>query len=70
MLAIVLVFGFTVLGWMGSRIDQHMPPSPDRIVTSDGRVVASEGAITRVPVRSGTHTADRSLPLTAWPHAP
>ena len=44
MLAVVLIFGFTVLGWIGSRIYQHMPPIPDRIVTSDGRVVAPEGA--------------------------
>src|SRR5262245_39079878 len=47
MLAIVLIFGFTVLGWIGSRIYQHMPPIPERIVTSDGRVVAPEGAIRR-----------------------
>ena len=46
-LAIVLIFGFTVLGWVGSRIYQHMPHIPERIVTSDGRVVAPEGAIRR-----------------------
>ena len=37
-LAIVVTFGFTVLGWVGSRIYQEMPPIPERIVTSDGRV--------------------------------
>ena len=47
LLAIVSTFGFTVLGWVGSRIYQHMPPIPHRIVTTDGRVVASEGAIRR-----------------------
>jgi len=45
LLAIVLTFGFTVLGWVGSRIYQDMPPIPERIVTSDGRVVASDGNI-------------------------
>src|SRR5215467_13723937 len=45
MLVIVLIFGFTVLGWIGSRIFQDMPPIPERIVTSDGRMVASEGSI-------------------------
>ena len=44
-LAIVLTFGFTVLGWVGSRIYQDMPPIPERIVTSDGQVVAPEGTI-------------------------
>ncbi len=46
-LAIVLLFGFTVLGWVGSRIYQDVPPIPERIVASDGQVVASEGAIRR-----------------------
>jgi hypothetical protein len=46
-LAIVLTFGFSVLGWLGSRIYQEMPPIPDRIVTSDGQVVAPDGAIGR-----------------------
>ena len=44
-LAIVLTFGFTVLGWVGSRIYQDMPPIPERIVTSEDQVVAPEGAI-------------------------
>jgi nitric oxide reductase subunit B len=44
-LAIVITFGFTVLGWVGSRIYQDMPPIPERIVTSDGQVVAPEGSI-------------------------
>src|SRR5262249_11875629 len=46
-LAIVLIFGFSVLGWIGSRIYQHMPPIPERIVTTDGLVVAPDGAIRR-----------------------
>ncbi len=47
MLAVVLTFGFTVLGWVGSRIYQDMPPIPDRIVTSDGQVVVPDGAVPR-----------------------
>src|SRR5262249_55649784 len=45
LLAIVMIFGFTVLGWIGSRIYQDMPPIPARIVTSDGQVIVPEGSI-------------------------
>src|SRR5215472_8376349 len=45
LLAIVMIFGFTVLGWIGSRIYQDMPPIPARIVASDGQVIVSEGSI-------------------------
>ena len=34
-LATVVIFGFTVLGWLGSRVYQEMPPIPERIVTSE-----------------------------------
>ncbi len=44
-LALVMVFGFSVLGWMGTRIYQEMPPIPDRVVTTDGETVVPEGAI-------------------------
>ena len=47
MLAIVLIFGFTVLGWIGSRIYQFMPPIPERIVTTEGRAVVPDGGIRR-----------------------
>ena len=47
MLAVVLIFGFTVLGWIGSRIYQDMPPIPDRIVTGDGREIVPEGSVRR-----------------------
>jgi nitric oxide reductase subunit B len=40
-----MVFGFTVLGWVGSRIYQEMPPIPEEVVSSDGDVVAPAGAI-------------------------
>jgi nitric oxide reductase subunit B len=42
-LTVVLIFGFVVLGCVGNRIYQDMPPIPERIVASDGRVVAREG---------------------------
>ena len=46
-LGAVMVFSFGVLGWIGSRIYQEMPPIPDRVVTADGAVVVPEGAIGR-----------------------
>src|SRR5499426_1775235 len=46
-LAIVVIFGFTVLGWIGSRVYQAMPPIPERIVATDGRAVAPDGSIRR-----------------------
>ncbi len=46
-LAAVMVFSFAVLGWIGSRIYQEMPPIPDRVVTADGAVIVPEGAIGR-----------------------
>jgi nitric oxide reductase subunit B len=45
--AIVVVFSFTVLGWIGGRIYQEMPPIPDRVVTADGHDVISQGEIAR-----------------------
>ncbi len=46
-LAAVMVFSFGVLGWIGSRIYQEMPPLPDRVVSTDGTVVIAEGVIGR-----------------------
>jgi nitric oxide reductase subunit B len=46
-LAAVMVLSFGVLGWIGSRIYQEMPPIPDRVVTPEGAVVIAEGAIGR-----------------------
>ncbi len=45
--AVVLVVSFSVLGWIGTRIYQEMPPIPDRVVTSDGDVVIASGDIGR-----------------------
>ena len=33
---IVVAFSFGVLGWIGTRIYQEMPPIPDRVVSTDG----------------------------------
>ena len=43
----ILVFSFAVLGWIGTRIYQEMPPIPDRVVTTD---------------RTGGHRARRDRP--------
>jgi nitric oxide reductase subunit B len=44
-LVIVLAVSFGVLGWVGSRIYQKAPPIPDRVVTTEGRVVFDAGDI-------------------------
>ena len=44
-LAAVMVFSFGVLGWIGSRIYQEMPPIPDRVVTTQGLTLIAEGEI-------------------------
>jgi len=43
----VMIFGFVVLGWVGTRIYQEMPPIPDRVVTNDGEVVIASGDIAK-----------------------
>lgn len=45
--AVVMVFSFAVLGWIGTRIYQEMPPLPDRVETTDGTVVIPSGEIAR-----------------------
>jgi len=35
--AIVFVASFSVLGWIGTRIYQEMPPIPSRIMTTEGQ---------------------------------
>jgi nitric oxide reductase subunit B len=42
---LVLVVSFTILGWIGIRISQEMPPLPEKVVTTDGTVVIDEGQI-------------------------
>src|ERR1700694_494594 len=43
--AVVLLFSFSVLGWVGTRIYQEAPPLPDTVVTTDGKVVIQSGEI-------------------------
>ena len=45
--AVVLLFSFAVLGWIGTRIYQEMPPLPGSVVASNGKVVIPEGDIGR-----------------------
>ena len=43
--ALVMILSFIVLGWIGTRIYQEMPPLPDRVVTTTGDVVIDTGEI-------------------------
>ncbi|MEW5977101.1 MAG: nitric-oxide reductase large subunit [Acidobacteriota bacterium] len=44
---IVVVVSFVILGWIGTRIYQEMPPIPSRVITEQGKEVIGEGEITR-----------------------
>jgi nitric oxide reductase subunit B len=44
-LLLVTIFGFVVLGWIGTRIYAEKPPIPDRVVTPDGQQVIGSGEI-------------------------
>lgn len=43
----LLVVSFSVLGWIGTRIYQEMPPIPDKIVTIAGNDVFASGEVAR-----------------------
>ena len=45
--ALVLVISFSILGWVGTRIYQEMPPIPARVVSTDGSVVIPDGDVGR-----------------------
>jgi len=45
--AVVLLISFSILGWIGTRIYQEMPPIPSSIVATDGTVVVAEGDVAR-----------------------
>ncbi|MCK6549832.1 nitric-oxide reductase large subunit [Myxococcota bacterium] len=45
--AAVLISSFAVLLWVGTRIYQEAPPVPERVVTTDGRLVVRPGQIAR-----------------------
>ena len=42
----VMVVSFLVLGWVGTRIFQEMPPIPDKVVIADGETLIDSGEIT------------------------
>ncbi len=41
----VMVVSFLVLGWIGTRIYQEMPPIPDKVVTTSGETLIDSGEI-------------------------
>ena len=43
---VVMVASFLVLGWIGTRIYQEMPPIPEKVVTTDGQTLIDTGDIT------------------------
>lgn len=43
--AAVLICSFSVLGWVGTRIYQEVPPIPHQVVTTDGKTVIPNGDI-------------------------
>jgi nitric oxide reductase subunit B len=45
--ALVLIISFSILGWIGTRIYQEMPPIPERVVTPDGQTVIEAGEIAK-----------------------
>jgi len=45
--AVVFVLSFAILGWIGTRIYQEMPPIPTKVVSTDGTVVIADGDIGR-----------------------
>jgi hypothetical protein len=52
------VVSFTILGWIGTRIDQEAPLLPDRVETTDGTVVIDRNGWDR-PASSGTPSSQR-----------
>lgn len=42
---LVMVVSFVVLGWIGVRIYQELPPLADKVVTTEGQVVIDDGEI-------------------------
>ncbi len=43
--AAVMGVSFLILGWIGTRIYQEMPPLPERVITGDGQTVIEAGQI-------------------------
>jgi len=45
--AVVFTISFAILGWIGTRIYQEMPPIPTKVVTTEGAVVVADGDVGR-----------------------
>ena len=45
--AAVFILSFAVLGWIGTRVYQEMPPIPAKVVTTTGSLAIPEGDIGR-----------------------
>jgi nitric oxide reductase subunit B len=45
--ALVFFGSFAVLGWIGTRIYQEMPPIPTKVVDTSGRVIVADGDVSR-----------------------
>ena len=43
--ALVMILSFVVLGWIGTRIYQEMPPLPNQVVTTEGDIVIDSDEI-------------------------
>jgi nitric oxide reductase subunit B len=43
--AAVMIISFLILGWVGTRIYQEMPPIPDKFVTTSGTTLVDSGEI-------------------------
>jgi len=46
-LAVICVLSFTVLGWVGTEIYLTAPPIPNQVVSTQGKVLFSEGQVQR-----------------------
>lgn len=45
--ALVIIISFSILGWIGTRIYQEMPPIPEQVATTEGVAVLPPGEIGR-----------------------
>jgi nitric oxide reductase subunit B len=43
--AVVLLASFSVLGWIGTRIYQEVPPIADQVIATDGKIIIPKGEI-------------------------
>ncbi len=46
-LAVICVMSFAVLGWVGSEIYLAAPPIPKQVVSTEGKLLFSEGQVQR-----------------------